>query len=147
MPAISPFWFVIAGLIALYFFAIAVLPRGHGRRWPAPTQGIIPGETRHMLYEPFSDAGPVFYMFGTSWCPHCVKNKPMFEHLGSTMTIGGHEIALKYVDAEANKDLAAAHNVQGYPTFSLARPGQPNLAYNGPRSPDGIKAFLTQIFA
>ena len=146
-PAISPFWFVIAGLIALYFFAVAVLPRGHGRRWPAPTRGILPGETRHMLYEKFSDSGPVLHMFGTSWCPHCVKAKPVFEGLGSTVTIGGHEVALKYVDAEANKDLAAAHNVQGYPTFSLARPGQPHLSYDGPRSADGIRSFLQKTFA
>ena len=145
----SQFWFVIAGLVLLYLFAVVVYGRRRHGRWPAPSRGILPGETRHMLYEGFAatSAGPVFHMFGTSWCPHCTKAKPKFESLGSTMTIGGNDVALKYVDADDNKEMAAAYGVKGYPTFVLEKPDGTKVTHSGAREPEAFRAFLQQHLA
>jgi thioredoxin 1 len=142
---IRPYWFLVAGFVLLYLFALMFYRPGSRRHATGyrPT-GIIPGETRHMLYEGFSpSASHTFYMIGTSWCPHCRSAKPEFEKMGSIMTIGGKEVALKYVDADEDKAVAANFQVEGYPTFVLEKGGQ-QIKYNGPRDKAAMRSFVEQ---
>ena len=138
-----PFWFLVAGMILLYIFALIALPAGrrHATGYRPRPQGILPGETRHMLYEGFSDL-PVFYMFGVSWCPHCVSAKPEFEALTSIPTIS-EKVQIRYVDAEAEKAATQGFEIQGYPTFYLVR-GSQKIKYSGSRDKAGFVAFLKQ---
>ena len=138
---IRPYWFLVGGFVLLYLFALMFYrPGGRGRGLrPA---NILPGETRHMLYEGFSPtAAHTFYMIGTSWCGYCRKAKPEFEKLGSTMTIGEKVVAVRYVDADKDKELASKFQVEGYPTFVLETGGQ-QIKYTGDRNAKSMSSFV-----
>lgn len=141
-----PFWFLVAGMVLLYIFALVALPahrRRHATGYRPHPQGILPGETRHMLYEGFADTPvPVFYMFGVSWCPHCVSAKPEFEALASIPTIS-EKVQIRYVDAEAEKAATQGFEIQGYPTFYLVN-GSQKIKYSGSRDQAGFVSFLKQ---
>ena len=161
MTDIKPYWFIVAGLILLYVFTLIVTPRRHRLHPYAPSAypWLGPGGTRHLLggIEGFAqlnlngiyddregfDTGAKFYMFGVDWCPHCVAAKPIFEGLGSTLTIGGKSVALQYVNPEKNAPAAAGFEIDGYPTFYLEKDGQ-KMKYSGPRTADGFRQFLQQ---
>jgi thiol-disulfide isomerase/thioredoxin len=140
---IRPFWFLVAGMVFLYVFALIALParRRHATGLlPRRPNGILSGETRHMLYESFAGSQPVFYMFGVSWCPHCVSAKPEFESLKSIPTIS-ERVQIRYVDAEAEKAATQGFEIQGYPTFYLVQ-GSQKIKYSGSRDQAGFAEFL-----
>ena len=149
-PDIRPYWFFVAGFILLYLFALLFYrsgPRRHATGYRPPT-GIIPGETRHMLYEGFSsNAASTLYMIGTSWCPHCRNAKPTFEGLGPTMTIDGKAVDVKYIDADADKATAEKFQVKGYPTFVLVNGDRPAPHHDGPRDEQSLHAYVTKHLA
>lgn len=146
MVNIQPYWFLVAGLIVLYLFALMFVswrPSGGRRSWwfgPGGTQQHLlgPGGTRRMFYEGFSSEKPTFYMFGVDWCPHCVAAKPEFEKLKATI---GDRVNVVYVNPE--KDAAAANGFQidGYPTFYLVRDGQ-KRKYSGGRKQADFESWL-----
>lgn len=143
---IRPYWFMVGGFVLLYLFTLLFYRPGsrHGGLRPA---NILPGESRHMLYERFSPSpSHTFYMIGTSWCPHCRSAKPTFEGLGPIMTIGGKEVAVKYVDADEDKSTASKFQVEGYPTFVLETAGQ-QIKYNGPREKENMRSFVEKHLA
>lgn len=153
---VKPFWFFIAGMLVLYLFALLVVPRerrGHGgrRHWnPAPQHLLGPGGTRR-YYEPFDsvegfDTGSKFFMFGVDWCPHCRSAKPEFQALGTTKTIGGHSVAMQYVDPEKEPEAAKGFDISGYPTFYLMHQGQKHR-YQGPRTKAGFEQFLSETLS
>ena len=80
-------------------------------------------------------------MFGVDWCPHCVKAKPLFESLGSTVTIDGQNVELRYVNPETDKAAAAGYQIDGYPTFYFEKDGR-KVKYAGPRTAAGFQDFL-----
>jgi len=146
---IKPYWVLVTGFVVVLLYVI-VLRVPAGRRpyryptgyLPKPSPWLGPGGTKHLLgYEGFADAASVFTMFGVDWCPHCVKAKPLFESLGSTVTIGGHNVALRYVNPEKDKEGAAGYEIEGYPTFYLDHNGQ-KMKHTGPRTKDGFLQFL-----
>jgi thiol-disulfide isomerase/thioredoxin len=131
---VKPYWFFVAGLVLLYVFAVAT------RR---STHLLGPGGTRYLAPIEGFDTGAKFFMFGVDWCPHCVKAKPLFESLGSTVTIGDQAVALQYVNPENDKAAAEGFQIDGYPTFYLVK-GSQKIKYQGPRSAEGFHAFLSQ---
>jgi thiol-disulfide isomerase/thioredoxin len=84
-----------------------------------------------------------FNMYYVDWCPHCHHAKPEFEKLGSTMTIGGHAVNLKAIEAEKNPEAVQGLKISGYPTFVLYD-AEGNLVkeYDGPRKTDDFRSFL-----
>lgn len=143
---VKPYWVLVAGFIVLLIFVL--LMRTPGRRWhhrlgPGGQRRqpwLGPGGTRRWFSEGFS-SGATFTMFGVDWCPHCVKAKPLFESLGSTVTIGDHPVALRYVNPEHDKGATAGYEIEGYPTFYLETDGK-KIKYHGPRTAAGFHAFL-----
>jgi glutaredoxin len=152
MANIKPFWWILAGLVLLYLFLLVVLPRGGGMRpypgprpYPFPGGGLLgPGGVQRRFYEGFAGApAATMTMFGVDWCPHCVSAKPIFESLGSTMTIGGQDVVLRVINPEKDKSAAAGYELDGYPTFYFEKAGQ-RQKYSGPRTKDGFLQFLQQ---
>ena len=142
---IRPYWFLVAGVVLLYLFALMFYRSG--RSGPS---GIIPGETRHMLYERFSSgAAHTLYMIGTTWCPYCRNAKPTFESLGPIMTIDGKEVVVKYLDAEAEEDKPTVSKlpVEGYPTFVLVNGDSPALPHDKGRDADSLRAYVKNNLA
>lgn len=154
---VRPFWFLVAGLVLLYIFAVlfveiprrrhatGLLPAG---TWlgPGGTRRLLgPGGTQQLYgAEGFIDGGdtPTFYMVGVDWCPHCVKAKPIFQGLGTKVTIGGRDVALQYLDGEKDKSRLPCE-VGGYPTFCFLHRGRAQR-YQGPRTAEGFQQFLTE---
>lgn len=154
---IKPYWVFVAGFVMLLLFVIVLrMPSRHHRHatgYKPTSPWLGPGGTRHLLgsmfegFEGFSAPrqGAVFTMFGVDWCPHCVKAKPLFESLGPTVTIGGHEVTLRYINPEEQKDMAKDYVIEGYPTFYFEN-GNTKVKYSGPRTVAGFQEFLqTQL--
>jgi thiol-disulfide isomerase/thioredoxin len=95
--------------------------------------------------EGFADSAYKMVMYGVDWCPHCVRAKPEFEALGSTMTIGGKEVSLEVVDPEKEPAKAAGKKIAGYPTIQL-QDGNGVLVkeYSGPRETSEFRKFLEE---
>jgi thiol-disulfide isomerase/thioredoxin len=156
MDAIKPYWFFIAGLVLVLLFVLVVRPPRRHHWIPGSTRHLLgPGGTRRLLgygagdyaeYFENPEGSPRFTMFGVDWCPHCVAAKPIFESLGSTVTIDGKTVALRYVNPEKEKEAAAGFQIDGYPTFVLENKGQ-KVKYPGPRTADGIRQWLSQQLA
>jgi thiol-disulfide isomerase/thioredoxin len=155
---VRPFWFLVAGLILLYIFVLAFVEIPRRRRHATgllpiePSSGtwLGPGGTQRLWgAEGFLDAGavdqPTFFMVGVDWCPHCVKAKPIFQSLGSKVTIGGRDVALQYLDGEKDKARLPCE-VGGFPTFCFLHRGRAQR-YQGPRSVEGFRQFLTEQLA
>lgn len=147
MPEVQPYWFLIAGLILLYVFALLFVSWRPSRRggsngtWlgPGGTQHLLgPGGTRQMFYEGFDSGKPTFFMFGVDWCPHCVSAKPEFEKLKGTI---GDRVNIVYVNPEKDPKAVQGYDVQGYPTFYLVKGGQ-KIKYSGGRNKDEMEAWL-----
>jgi thiol-disulfide isomerase/thioredoxin len=143
----AQYWFLVAGLIVLYLFALLFVSwRPAGRRggtWlgPGGTQQHLlgPGGTRQMFYgvEGFEDK-PTFYMFGVDWCPHCVSAKPEFEKLKATI---GDRVNVVYVNPEKDAAAASGFQIDGYPTFYLVQGGQ-KRKYSGGRKQADFESWL-----
>ena len=160
MDSVKPYWIFIAGMVMLLvvvLFAVAESgpwfgPGGTRRHWYGPggtrQAWLGPGGTRRLLggytAEGFYDRGSAtFTMFGVDWCPHCVSTKPEFEKLGSTKTIGGKTVTMRYVNPEKDKQAAEGYDIQGYPTLILERGGQ-KMKYSGSRTAQAFEEWLGQ---
>ena len=128
---IKPYWYFIAGAVLLALL-VAFSRRATGDLLP---------------YEGFSSSGPVFYMFGVDWCPHCTSTKPEFLALGTTKTIGGKSVTMKLINPENEPEAAAGFEIEGYPTLYLVQPGGQKIKYQGARTTEGFLAFLEKNVA
>ena len=147
----KPYWVLVFGFVLLLIFVIVLrmpsrrLGPGGTRRHligPGGMQHLLgPGGTQH-LFEGFQST-PRFTMFGVDWCPHCVKAKPLFESLGSTVTIGGQAVELRHVNPEQEKEAAKGYQIEGYPACYFEKDGR-KVKYAGPRTAAGFQDFLTQ---
>ena len=123
---------VVIVLIYIYF--------AYNRTWSGFQAGII---------EPPS-ATPVgtFTMYYADWCGHCKKIKPEFEEMvkQSPILVGKRTIEIQMVSPEKEPEKAKDVTIEGYPTFYFknAKTGE-QIPYNGERSIDGFKAFLSQV--
>jgi thiol-disulfide isomerase/thioredoxin len=146
---VRPYWYLVAGLIVLYLFALMFVSwrpssRG-GRLGPGGTQQHLlgPGGTQQMFYggytEGFADSStPTFYMFGVDWCPHCVSAKPEFEKLKATI---GDRVNAVFVNPEKDAAAASGFQIDGYPTFYLVQNGQ-KRKYSGGRKHADFESWL-----
>ena len=170
MSAVQPFWFLIAGLILLYLFALLFVswrPRGRGGRgWVGPggTQQHMlgPGGTRRMFgYEGFASnhangtSGGLAYG-GVYTTEGFAGGKPTFYMFGVDWcphcvsakpefeklkeTIGDRVNAV-FVNPEKDAAAASGFQIDGYPTFYLVKDGQ-KRKYSGGRTHADFEAWL-----
>lgn len=122
---LKAYWVLVAGFVVILLYTAIVVAR----------------RPRVAGWEGFSNTNCEFIMFGVPWCPHCTAAKPKFEKLGSTRTIGGHEVFFRYVNPEEDKAAATGYDIDGYPSFFLMKNGQ-MIKYSGPREEEEILQFL-----
>lgn len=157
MANVKPYWVLVAGLLLLLAFVLLFVaprlgPGGTRRTWLGPggtlRPWLGPGGTYHPFYEPFANSpAATLYMVGTSWCPHCIKAKPEFEALGSTMTTsGGKTVAVTHLDGEQEKAAIPTNlKVEGYPTIALIKADSPTpIYYKGERKTAALRQFVEQ---
>jgi len=127
-----PYLLVAVGLVLIVLWARSRGPMKEG------FDGAAAGGVQGVSENPWK-----FNMYYVDWCPHCHHAKPEFEKLGSTMTIGGHTVNLKAIEAEKNPEAVQGLKISGYPTFVLYD-AEGNLVkeYDGPRKTDDFRSFL-----
>jgi len=60
-----------------------------------------------------------------------------------TVDVNGKSVTCTMVNAEANPDAMKGLNIKGYPSFMLNKGGN-LIEFNGERTADGFKSFLSQ---
>jgi len=79
-------------------------PGGDPNRVVCPYVNLEPGQNTHTIGG-FSDitaaainGRPTFYFFGTTWCPHCAWEKPVFENVAAKFSAYA-DINATYIDS------------------------------------------------
>ena len=134
---VKPYWLFIAGIVLLTILVAVSRDSVLG--------GL--GVSELSPYEGFASSGPMFYMFGVDWCPHCTSAKPEFLALGSTKTIDGKSVEMRFVNPEKEPEAAADFEIDGYPTLYLVQSSGQKVKYQGPRTTDGFLHFLQKNVA
>jgi protein disulfide-isomerase A6 len=87
--------------------------------------------------------------FAAPWCGHCQRLKPEWEEAAATLR--GEGVALGWVDATVEQELASVFGVRGYPTIKIfpgGAPKTPNDAvdYQGERTAAAIvRGMLAEV--
>jgi thiol-disulfide isomerase/thioredoxin len=116
------------------------------------TYFMTPSEPAQMmaLNEPFASpkGGHKLIMFGTDWCPHCVKTAPIYANLGATQTIGGKTVEILKINPETDENpYKDTVKIAGFPTIVLIDPTGTVSEYDGPRTEEGMLGFLAEKLA
>jgi len=80
--------------------------------------------------------------FYAPWCGHCKKLAPEYESAADRLINEDPPIRIAKVDCPANSALCQKFGVSGYPTIKMFKNGAENGKYEGPRSADGITAYM-----
>lgn len=146
---IKPYWVLVAGFLLLLVYVMVVV-RG-STPWfsksyrPGPSFWVQPGGGGFLKgIEGFTSDTPTFTMFGVEWCGFCKKTKPIFDSMGTKVTIGGQDVLLRYVDPEKEPAAAAGYKLEGYPAFYLDHAGGREMYDSNERTPEAILAFVQQ---
>lgn len=83
---------------------------------------------------------PVFIMFYSSSCIHCLHAKPEF--LEAARYASGTPFRFMGINCEVRPDVARSAHIAAFPTFRLYQSGD-YKAYEGPRSSQGFITFLS----
>ena len=100
---------------------------------------------RNVIQGFLGSSSPQFTMYYVDWCPHCKSVKPIFtDFMGNgTVDVNGKPVTCTMVNAEADPDAMKGLNIKGYPSFMLNKGGN-LIEFNGERTADGFKSFLSQ---
>jgi len=77
--------------------------------------------------------------FFAPWCGHCKKLAPEYEKVAEQFA---GRAGFAAVDATEEKQLARIYNIKGYPTLRWFFRGREITEYEGPRTADGIAAWV-----
>ena len=77
--------------------------------------------------------------FYAPWCGHCKAFMPEYERTATALKERGVPVAR--IDGSTETDVSEAEAIQGFPTIKVYVDGE-SVVYDGPRSKDGIIAFV-----
>ena len=92
-------------------------------------------------------SGAELLIVKAKWCGHCVKAKDDFEKLKKASPVklsDGSEVTIRVLDEADDKSEVTALNVKGFPTILYLSSSGNRQEYPGPRTYDGVMAFLQQ---
>jgi thiol-disulfide isomerase/thioredoxin len=86
-----------------------------------------------------------FTLYYAKWCPHCKTIAPVFADFSKdgSVTVGGKTVFLAMVEADEDADKMKGKPVKGFPTFLLEKANGQNVEFDGERSPEGWKTWLS----
>lgn len=78
------------------------------------------------------------------WCAHCKKLAPTYEKIANHYhrRDGAPRVRVGKVDGSAHPGIAEPFDVKGYPTLLVLRDGKQLAEVSGPRTFEGITAFV-----
>ncbi len=84
--------------------------------------------------------------FYAPWCGHCKRLEPKFEK-AATLLKKDTNIRLAKVDATVESELAATHNITGYPSLFVYRKGGKRANYDGEQTEHGIVSTMKEYLS
>lgn len=83
-----------------------------------------------------------FVMFGTGWCGHCKRLKPIVEKVADKTKHPSHQVA--FVDCSAHDATCSKHEISGYPTMKYfnENTGTKGAEYEGDNSEVAMIQFI-----
>ncbi|KAF0694796.1 Aste57867_14319 [Aphanomyces stellatus] len=85
---------------------------------------------------------PWLLKFYAPWCGHCKRLAPLWDKLSADLAASKSPVRVGKVDCTKHRRVCSRFNVNGYPSLYFVREGQV-YAYEGPRTIDGFKEFVT----
>jgi protein disulfide-isomerase-like protein len=83
---------------------------------------------------------PMFVQFHAPWCGHCKRLMPTWDALALEL-LG--ETRFGRIDCVPNEKMKDKYQIRGFPTLKLFMHGR-SLEFKGMRSPESLKAFLSE---
>jgi len=107
-----------------------------------------PMELNRLNGSPNPDSNTIIViLFYVDWCPHCRTVKPAWGRLVNRLNntqVNGKNVVVQACNAEGTeieKQVANTQNIQGYPTIKAIK-NNGAAEHNGPRTEEGIEAFI-----
>ncbi|XP_068736840.1 thioredoxin domain-containing protein 5-like isoform X2 [Montipora capricornis] len=88
------------------------------------------------------EMGLHFIKFYAPWCSHCRKLAPTWKELAEFHK-DNMDITIAKIDCTTEGKTCAEHKIQGFPSLKLFKDGREVDIYEGPRSLDDLKNYLT----
>lgn len=117
---------VVAGAVAITSVAVLVSIVAlftHLSCPPNKNNSVVLLESGEHLETLLKENEEVVLMIGANWCPHCVKQKPVFEETSSRVRANRPGVAFVYFDVNNKKgaDVTAKFNTTRVPSFHWFR--------------------------
>jgi len=92
--------------------------------------------------EMFTGSQPSLTLVYADWCGVCTSFKPVWDSMGSSVSVSGQTVLLKSVEEKQTDELAPYKSmVTGYPTLFFENNGN-MVKYSGPRTKEGLQSFI-----
>ncbi|XP_076437915.1 thioredoxin domain-containing protein 5-like [Babylonia areolata] len=102
-----------------------------------------PVELTDETFEESIQEGFHFVKFYAPWCGHCKRLAPTWEQLAKSFA-GNSQVSVDKVDCTVSTKLCTDQGVRGYPTLILFNNGDKVDQYQGSRSHEDLKAFVSR---
>lgn len=101
--------------------------------------------SRSSGFESFEGAD-TFTLYYAKWCPHCKTIAPVFKDFSKdgSVNVGGKTVFLTMVEADEDADKMKGKPVKGFPTFLLEKANGQSVEFDGERTPEGWKSWLSK---
>ena len=128
-------------VIVLLIIGIIYSQKGCGRK--------INGNNSNFEFFDTNSSDECFVMFYAPWCGYCKKVMPEWNKLEQVAVKNskGKKIKIIKINCDENKELAAKHGIQGYPTlkyYNNGINGGNSINFNGDRDMNGFIDFIKQ---
>ncbi|UJR37656.1 hypothetical protein I4U23_030353 [Adineta vaga] len=112
--------------------------------WTPPPSDVVVLTAEN--FDKFTTEEVVLVEFYAPWCGHCKRLEPKFEK-AATLLRKDTNIRLAKVDSTVETELAAAHNITGYPTLIVFRKGGKFAPYDGEQTEQGIVSTMKEFLS
>lgn len=109
---------------------------------PAPVNGMM--ELNDKNFKKAVDKGSHFVKFYAPWCGHCQKLAPTWESLAESLKDDG-SVNIAKIDCTAHRESCSEFEVKGYPTLLWIQDGKKVSKYQGDRSGEDLKKFISSM--
>lgn len=91
------------------------------------------------------EGADTFTLYYAKWCPHCKTIAPVFKDFSAngSVNVGGKTVFLSMVEADEDADKMKGKPVKGFPTFLLEKANGQSVEFDGERTPEGWKSWLS----
>jgi len=121
----------------------SITPSIKSQEVPA-TQGNVVVLVGKNYAEIVSQKKDVFIEFYAPWCGHCKKLTPIWDQLGDSFASNNDIVIAKMDSTENDLPAGTPFQVQGFPTIKFLKADGTVIDYNGDRTLEDFKKFLSE---